>query len=99
MARKKIIWSETATIMLFDILDFYRNRNQSDVYSKKLFKKIRKSVSWLKKYPKMGVETDIENVRSLVIENYILFYKNEKLTLIILSIWDTRQNPDLIKIK
>lgn len=99
MARRKIIWSETATIMLFDILEFYRNRNQSDVYSRKLFKKINKSVDWLKKYPKIGVETDIENVRSLYIENYILFYKNEKLTLFILSIWDTRQNPDVIKIK
>jgi hypothetical protein len=39
MAKRQLIWSQVATIKLFEILDYFRERNGSDVYSKKLYKK------------------------------------------------------------
>ncbi len=42
MVKRKIVWSHRAKIKLFEILDFYTERNKSDTYSKKLYKKFKK---------------------------------------------------------
>lgn len=99
MERKEIIWSNSAKIKLFEILDFYKSRNQSSEYSKKLFSKINRNIAFLKKYPEIGTKTDISGVRALSVENYLLFYETEPQKIIILSMWDTRQNPLRIPIK
>ena len=93
MERKEIIWSNSAKIKLFEILDFYKSRNQSSEYSIKIFTKINKNIALLKKHPEIGFKTDISSVRALSVENYLVFYKTEPQRIIILSIWDTRQNP------
>jgi len=36
MAKNKLIWAQSARIKLFEILDYYKNRNCSIEYSKKL---------------------------------------------------------------
>lgn len=99
MERKEIIWSNSAKIKLFEILDFYKSRNQSSEYSIKIFTKINKNIALLKKHPEIGIKTDISSVRALSVENYLVFYKTEPQRIIILSIWDTRQNPLKIPIK
>ena len=78
---------------LFEILDFYKSRNQSSEYSIKIFTKINKNIALLKKHPEIGIKTDISSVRALSVENYLIFYETEPQRIIILSIWDTRQNP------
>ena len=99
MAKNKLIWAQSAKIKLFEILDYYKNRNCSVAYSKKLFKKISKSTSLLLKYPDTGIKTDLENLRALLVDNYIIFYEKATSEILILSIWDTRQNPAKISMK
>ncbi len=99
MASRKIIWSHKAEIRIYEILKFYSDRNKNKTYSAKLYKKINKKVSLLKKQPFIGVRTDDENIRALIVENYILFYEVNQEHIIIHIIWDTRQNPDNLKIK
>lgn len=99
MAKREIIWSKKSSIKLFEILDFYTNRNKSANYSAKLYKRFIKELSLLNKHPDIGITTGFENVRGLIIENFIIFYEITSENIIVHTIWDCRQNPDELKIK
>ena len=99
MVKRKLIWSQNAKIRLFEILDFYNDKNRSSIYSKKLYKKITKEISTLKKYPETGVKSNLESIRGLIIDAYIVFYEFNNEHVIIHTIWDSRQNPNNLKIK
>jgi len=94
---RKIIWSKKAIQQRKDILAYWSERNQSDAYSKKLNTLFRNEVNILAKYPNIGRMSDIENVRIRVVKNYLLFYQEKNKELQILSIWDSRQNPEKMK--
>jgi plasmid stabilization system protein ParE len=94
MAKRKIVWSHSANIKLFQILDFYAQRNGNRTYSIKLYKKFVKELKLLKKHPEIGVLTDLDSVRGLVVDEFILFYEITEFTIIVLTVWDCRQNPD-----
>ena len=99
MAKGKIIWSQTARIKLYQILDFYIERNQSKTYSSKLLQKINKELKTLLKQPDIGIKTEVESVRGLIIEHYIFYYELQNKNIIIYTIWDCRQNPNDLIIK
>lgn len=93
MGKRKIIWSHRARIRLFQILEFYTERNKSKIYSLKLNKEIKKHLAQIQKYPDIGIKSEIESVRGLVFENFIIFYEIESDQIIVHTIWDCRQNP------
>jgi hypothetical protein len=73
MAKRKIIWSHRARIRLFEILDFYVDRNKTNTYSKKLYSRIIKELKLLTKQPELGIRTEVESVRGLIFGDYIIF--------------------------
>ena len=73
MGKRKIIWSHRAKIHLFQILEFYAERNKSKVYSLKLNKEIKKQLSYIQKQPEIGLKSEVEFIRGLVFENFIIF--------------------------
>jgi plasmid stabilization system protein ParE len=99
LAKPKIIWSHRAEIELFKILEFYCQRNKSSYYSKKLYQKLNKELKIQLKQPDIGLKTEIETVRGLIIDDYILFYETVNEVIIIHTIWDCEQNPDNLLIK
>jgi plasmid stabilization system protein ParE len=99
MAKRKIIWSNKARIKLFEILEFYTERNRSTTYSKKLYNTFSKELVLLKKQPEIGIKTDYEGVRGLIVEEYILFYEIYPEMIVVHTVWNCRQNPDSLKIK
>ncbi len=99
MVKRKIVWSHRASIKLFEILNFYAERNKSDAYSKKLYKKFKNELSLLIKQPEIGTKTDIESVRGLIVEEFILFYEVKTDMIIVHTVWDCKQNPDDLRIK
>ena len=99
MAKLKIVWSQRANIKLFEILDFYSNRNKSTSYSTKLYKRFIKELNVLHKQPDLGRATDFESVRGLIVDEFILFYETTKNQIIVHTVWDCRQNPEDLKIK
>lgn len=98
MAKRKIVWTQKANSKLFRILDFYSERNKSNAYSKKLYKRFTKELNSVIRQPEIGVKTDLESVRGLIVDNYILFYEVSAELVIIHSVWDSRQNPNDLKI-
>jgi plasmid stabilization system protein ParE len=99
MAKRKIVWSHKAQIKLFQILDFYTYRNKSKTYSKKLYKRLVKESKLLIDHPEIGKLTDDDSVRGLIVDVFVLYYEDTSDKIIIHTIWDTRQNPNDLKIK
>ena len=98
MVKLKIVWSHRAKIKLYEIFKFYNERNQSNTYSSKLYKRFTKEINLLKKQPDLGIKTEIESVRGLIINDYIIFYQNTDDLIVVHSIWDCHQNPDDLRI-
>ena len=98
MAKRKIIWSSRAKLDLFEILDYYYKRNGTKTYSKKLNLTLRKSIQLLKKYPYIGIKTDIHSVRNLITSDYNIFYEIKSDSVEIITIWDSRQDPDKLNL-
>ncbi len=99
MAKRKVIWSHRAKIKLTEILEFYHQRNKSKAYSQKVYQEIQKGLKLLKKQPKLGLRTDDESVRTLIVRDFLIFYEVVDNDIIVLLIWDCQQNPADLKIK
>jgi len=99
MAKRKVIWSHSARIKLFMILEFYTERNKSKTYSKKLYTKFNKELLLLLKQPEIGIKTEIAAVRGLIVDEFILFYEVKAEMIIVHTLWDSRQNPSDLRIK
>ena len=74
--------------------EYFAKRNKSKTYSIKLHKKIKSEILITLKQPNIGKQTDVLNIRGLIIENYIVFYELLDTNIIILNIWDCRENPE-----
>lgn len=98
MAKQRIIWSPRAKLDRFEILDFYYKRNGSKTYSIRLNENFRKVVKLMEKYPNLGIQTDIPNIRVLIEGNYAVFYEIKDEAIEISSIWDCRQNQNAINL-
>ena len=95
---KKIIWSQRALNEFNEILEYWAERNQSDIYSRKLAVQIIKSVDKIGKFIYIGKETEDEKARVYLSGNYSIFYEISKDAVIILCVWDNRRNPDTLNL-
>lgn len=98
MVARRIIWTATAKLQLQEIFEYFNFRNKSKTYSLKLNRIIQSEIKSLLLQSNIGNKTDAINVRGLLIENYYVFYQINQKDIIILSVWDTRQNPNKLKI-
>jgi toxin YoeB len=99
MVKRKIIWSPRAKKDLFDVLDYYFQRNGTKTYSIKLNVNLHNCIRLLETHPEIGVKTDIANIRNLIHGDYEIFYEIKKKSIEIITIWDCRQNQEKLKIK
>jgi plasmid stabilization system protein ParE len=99
MVKRRIIWSPRAKLDLYNILDFYFKRNRTKTYSNKLNLTIRNSVRLLERHPKIGIHTDVKNVRNLIVGDLGIFYEIKLKTIEIITIWDNRQDPEKLDFK
>jgi|WetSurMetagenome_2_1015567.scaffolds.fasta_scaffold399008_2 plasmid stabilization system protein ParE len=97
MVKRKIIWSHKAKRDLLVILDFYYQRNGNKAYSNKLNLSLRKAVRLLARHPEIGIQTDLPNIRNLILGEKNVFYKINPGVIEIITIWDSRQDPDKLK--
>ncbi|NVO18671.1 MAG: type II toxin-antitoxin system RelE/ParE family toxin [Bacteroidetes bacterium] len=76
------------------MLQFYLTRNSSPAYSKKLFPKINSSIRLLSKNPFLGIKTDDPDIRALITGDYQIIYESFEKLILIIMIWDCRQDPE-----
>lgn len=95
---KKIIWSKRAKRDWLEILEYWVQRNKSKNFSIKLNQHIEKDLILILKFPLKGKKTDISNIRVINIKDYLMYYEIKGETLLILTIRDSRRNPNELKI-
>ena len=96
---KRIIWSELAHADRKLILKYWTKRNKSNLYSKRLNQIFKDTADLISKHPKIGKRTEIQNIRIKIVKDYLFTYRETERTIEILTIWDSRQDPDkLIRI-
>jgi len=94
MAKRKIVWINSAKLELKEILIYWTKKTKSKTYSIKLSILISEAVNLLSQHPKIGRTTNDENTRISIVRNYLIFYEVTETQLIILSIWDARRDEN-----
>ncbi|MEL1245973.1 type II toxin-antitoxin system RelE/ParE family toxin [Flavobacterium sp. DGU11] len=93
MATLKVFWSQIAIIQRRSIFEYWNERNKSYSYSRKLNAEINDRLKTLQKNPDIGKLTNIEDVRTLSLGHFSIFYEYNSSSILILSFWDNRQDP------
>lgn len=96
---RTIVWSRLAEMAFKETLQYFNERNKSNLYSIKLAKAIKGELQLLIDHPKLGLSTSVKNVRYLIYGNYKIFYEAKKSQIVILMVWDSRMDPSKINIK
>jgi toxin YoeB len=92
MARQ-IVWTFQAQDDRKRIFQYWNDRNKSNLYSKKLNRLFTDSLKLVCKRPLIGKRTAIPNVRAKIVRDYMLFYEITTEHIVVLTVWDSRQNP------
>jgi addiction module RelE/StbE family toxin len=96
---KQVVWSLRAQDDRKNILSYWRQRNKSNTYSKKLNLLFKEAVNTIRDFPKIGKLTDDRNTRIKVVRDYLIIYEETETTIYILTVWDGRQDPaELVKV-
>jgi toxin YoeB len=93
---KAVVWSLRAQAERKQILEYWRHRNKSNIYSKKLNQLFKESVKIISDFPQIGKMTDDSNTRIKVVKDYLIIYEETETQILILTIWDSRQDPEKI---
>jgi len=94
---KQIIWSLRADNDRIKIFEYWNSRNKSSTFSKKLNSLFNRAVELLANHSSIGKPTEIQNVKIKVVRDYLIIYEDTPELLIILTIWDSRRNPEQLK--
>ncbi|MCB0488481.1 MAG: type II toxin-antitoxin system RelE/ParE family toxin [Cyclobacteriaceae bacterium] len=93
MAKKKIIWTETAARQRRSILEYWLHRNRSNAYSLKLLKLSNDKAVQIAANPLLYKAADFPNTRTASMSHFSLYYKITDDSIIITAFWDNRQDP------
>lgn len=95
---KRIKWSPHAIADRIALLDYWFQRIGNKNYSKKLDFSLKEIINKLSEYPKLGRQLDNREERFFVKDSYQIFYVETEDSIQILHIWDSRRNPEDLKL-
>ncbi len=90
---KEVVWTLRAQNDRKAIFEYWTARNKSRSYSIKLNLLFEEASKFISHYPEIGKPTSDKNVRVKIIKDFLMFYEIVKTKIVILTIWDNRQNP------
>ncbi len=96
MARR-VIWSLRAQQDRKEILHYWRERNKSNVYSKKLNSLFKNATRIIAEFPGIGKQTQDKTLRIKIVRDYLMIYQVTATQIQILTIWDSRRDPEKLE--
>jgi len=90
---KKVALSLVAEKQRLSILEYYYIETKSKTIPSKIYSEINDALELIQRFPNSGFETNKSNRRCIIKNHYKILYHINKEDIIIVSIWDTRQNP------
>ena len=91
---KRLKWATSAKIQRQEILDYWITRNKSKIYSRKLNNLFNECAEMILLYPEIGIKIPNINCRKRLIRDFYFIYTITENEIEIVTIWDTRQNPE-----
>jgi plasmid stabilization system protein ParE len=99
MAKKSVVWTDTAIKQRRKILEYWTLRNHSTTYSEKLIGLIRAHTNLISSNPFAGKSTNHLDTREAAMGNFSIYYKIHESQIIVTAFWDNRQDPEeLVKL-
>jgi len=89
-----LIWSDRSEKHKKKIFKYWNKRNKSKQYSRKMNRLFDEAAEIVQYHPYLGKMTNFENVRLKLVRDYWLVYRITDTEIQILTVWDTRRNPD-----
>ena len=96
MAKRNVVWTETAAIQRREILKYWTIKNGSIQYAEKLIKLIAERIDNILKHPESFKSTEYSETRVSAMGHFSIYYKFTSEQLIITAFWDNRQDPKKI---
>ncbi len=93
MAKRTVVWTETAAQQRRHILKYWVKRNGTTTYAEKLIKLTAKQIISIQNNPKLFKKADFPDTHVSAFGHFSIFYKFTKEQLIITAFWDNRQDP------
>ncbi|MFY7668983.1 MAG: type II toxin-antitoxin system RelE/ParE family toxin [Crocinitomicaceae bacterium] len=93
MAKRTIVWTETAANQRREILRYWTELTKSTIYAEKLIKITARNLKIISKNPEAFKETEIDDVRESAMGHFSLYYKITTKEIIVVAFWDNRQDP------
>ncbi|QEM13349.1 type II toxin-antitoxin system RelE/ParE family toxin [Mucilaginibacter rubeus] len=90
---REIKWSTRAIQEWVEILEYWIERNKSNIYSLKLDHLFKASFAIIATSPEIGRPTDFPHVRIKIIRDYIVYYRITPENIEILTVRDSRRDP------
>lgn len=95
---RRLIWSIEARNSRKNIFEFWNNHIKSKSYSNKLNTLFNDHLKTVVKFPELGNSTSKEDTKYVISSHFKILYKIAPNEIIVLDIWDTRQNPHKFRI-
>jgi len=90
----RVLWTRKAKDERNQILRYYLERNGNPSYSRTLKQHFRQSLELVRVQEQIGKPTNREDIRCLFVLDYSLFYRTDGQGVVVLSVWDNRQDPE-----
>jgi plasmid stabilization system protein ParE len=93
MAKRTVVWTQTAAQQRREILKYWVKRNGTTTYAEKLIKLTAEQINVIQSNPKLFKKADFLETYVSALGHFSIFYKFNKDLLIITAFWDNRQDP------
>jgi plasmid stabilization system protein ParE len=95
---REIKWSRRATEEWVEVLEHWIKRNKSYTYSSKLDKLLKDTLKLIEGHPEFSQMSDYPAVRVKTFRDYSIYYRVDSEYIEILSIRDSRRDPQKFKL-
>ena len=96
--RKGIVFAHKADNQISNILEYWYKQTGSTRYGRQLTIGLLQSVRLISSFPKIGKNIKGRAARAFVYKHYQIIYVENPEVIVILQVWDTRQDPDELKL-
>lgn len=96
---KEVIWSPLAKRKRKEILKYWTEHNKSNTYSLKLNELFKQAEQLICERPNIGKPTSDKHIRFKIVRDYLIFYEQADEKINILTIWDSRQDPERLMLR
>lgn len=93
MAQRQVIWSKTADKQLSAVLEYWVNRNKSNVFAKRLLELVAQKTALIAEKPLLFKLTAFSDMRMAALGHFSIYYLVAEEGIIVTAFWDNRQDP------